>query len=42
VREGSAFLKKKRKDEELTNWHGGTYPSQRWWLDSPNESMARV
>jgi hypothetical protein len=45
-REGLVFLKK-RKEEELTSWHGGTGPSQcrqRWRqrLDSPDDAMARV
>jgi hypothetical protein len=40
-RGGSVFLKK-RKDEELTNWHGGTGPLKRRWLNSPDKAMARV
>jgi hypothetical protein len=40
-REGLAFLRK-RKDEELTNWSGGTGSSRRRWLDSLDGAMARV
>jgi hypothetical protein len=39
------FLRKKRKDEELTNWSSGTGSSWRWWwwwLDSPDRAMVRV
>jgi hypothetical protein len=39
------MFKKKRKGEELTNWHGGTYLSrrqQRRKLDSLDEAMVRV
>jgi hypothetical protein len=28
--EVSVFFEKKRKGEELTNWHGGTSTSRRW------------
>jgi hypothetical protein len=46
--EGSSFLRKKRKDEELTIWTGGTSSSRRqwrWWrqqLDFLDEAMAKV
>jgi hypothetical protein len=41
---GLSVFEKKRKDK-LTNWSSGTSPpqrQQRWWLDSPDEVMARV
>jgi hypothetical protein len=42
-REVSVFFeKKKHKGEELTNWRGGTGPSWRRWLDSPDGYMARI
>jgi hypothetical protein len=41
-REVSAFLRKKRKGEELTNWSGGTSSSKRRRLDSPDRAMARI
>jgi hypothetical protein len=38
----SAFFEKKKMGEELTNWHGGTGPSCRRRLDSPDGYMARI
>jgi hypothetical protein len=41
-RGSSAFLRKKRKDKESTNWSGGTDSSRRQRLVSPDGDMARV